>query len=278
MTVGIVGLGLIGGSLAKTFKFRTDYKVLGFDSDDLTIKRAELIYAIDGVLDSQNIKECDYLFLAMYPEICIKYLEQNGNIINKDTVVIDCCGVKEAICKQGFELANKHGFTFVGGHPMAGTQFSGFTHASHTMFSGASMVLVPEHNNDIKFMAKLRALFLELGFKNVTFSTASKHDELIAFTSQLAHIVSNAYVKSPTAKSHKGFSAGSYKDLTRVAHLNAKMWADLFSKNKDHLVFEIDNIISELSKYKDALNSNNTDLLENLLKQGSDLKDEIDKD
>lgn len=277
MTVGIVGLGLIGGSLAKTFKFRTDYTVLGFDHDEMTIKRAGLIYAIDGTLSSDNLKECEYLFLALYPKACIEYLKQNGQFISKNTVVIDCCGVKQTVCEEGFKLAKKYGFTFVGGHPMAGTQFSGFTHATHTMFSGASMVLVPEHNNDIKFMAKLRDLFLLLGFKSVTFSTAQKHDEMIAFTSQLAHIVSNAYVKSPTAKSHQGYSAGSYKDLTRVAHLNPKMWTDLFSKNSKHLIFEIDNIIAELTKYKNALLNNDTKLLELLLKEGSELKDEIDK-
>lgn len=277
MTVGIVGLGLIGGSLAKTFKFRTEYNVLGYDIDTLTIKRAGLIYAIDGVLDKENLKECNYLFLALYPEESIKYLENNAEYISKDAVVIDCCGIKEAICKKGFEIAKNHGFTFVGGHPMAGTQFSGFAYASHTLFSGASMVLVPEFNNDIAFMAKLRELFLTLGFKTITFTTAQKHDETIAFTSQLAHIVSNAYVKSPSAKVHKGLSAGSYKDLTRVAHLNPKMWADLFSKNKEHLIFEIDNIITELAKYKDALEKDDIAYMEQLLKEGSDLKDEIDK-
>ena len=277
MTVGIAGLGLIGGSLAKAFKFRTDYKVLGADCDTVTLKRASLIYAIDGVLDSENIKDCDYLFLALYPETSIEYLAQNAKYISEKTIVIDCCGVKEAVCKECFKLAKQYGFTFVGGHPMAGTQFSGFTYATHTMFQGASMVLVPEHNNDIAFMAKLRDLFLKLGFKSVTFSTAEKHDEMIAFTSQLAHVVSNAYVKSPTARTHQGFSAGSYRDLTRVAHLNPKMWADLFSKNSKHLITEIDNIITELSKYKDALESNNVELLEQLLKEGSDRKDEIDK-
>lgn len=276
MTIGIVGLGLIGGSMAKTFKFKTNYQVLGFDADISTIRRAELIYAIDGVLDNNNIKECDYLILALYPEASIKYLEENAEYISQKTTVIDCCGIKEAICEKGFEIAKNHGFTFVGGHPMAGTQFSGFTHASHTLFSGASMVLCPEFNNDIAFMAKLRDLFLELGFKSVTFTSAQKHDETIAFTSQLAHIVSNAYVKSPTAKVHKGLSAGSYKDLTRVAHLNPKMWADLFSKNKKHLIFEIDNIINELSKYKDAIENDDIPLLEQLLKEGSDRKDEID--
>ena len=277
MTVGIVGLGLIGGSLAKTFKFRTDYRVLGADRDILTVQRAGLIYAIDGVLDKDSLKECDYLFLALYPEASIEYLEQNGKHISNKTIVIDCCGVKEAVCREGFRLAKEYGFTFVGGHPMAGTQYSGFTYATHTMFQGASMVLVPEHNNDIAFMAKLRDLFLTLGFKSVTFSTAQKHDEMIAFTSQLAHVVSNAYVKSPTAKAHQGFSAGSYRDLTRVAHLNPEMWADLFSKNSKHLIIEIDNIITELVKYKNALESENTALLEQLLKEGSDLKDEIDK-
>jgi len=276
MTIGIVGLGLIGGSLAKTFKFHTNYSILGFDQDETTVKRASLIYAIDGVLGTDNLKDCDYLFLALYPEASIEYLKQNGKYISKKTIVIDCCGVKESVCREGFLLAQKYGFTFVGGHPMAGTQHSGFTHATHTMFSGASMVLVPEHNDDIAFMAKLRDLFLNLGFKNVTFSTAEKHDEMIAFTSQLAHVVSNAYVKSPTAKNHQGFSAGSYRDLTRVAHLNPKMWADLFSKNSRHLVYEIDNIISELTKYKNALENSDIPLLEQLLKEGSDLKDEID--
>ena len=275
MTVGICGLGLIGGSMAKAYKAAA-HTVYGYDKDSASLGYALLDNICDAELNNENISECDLLFIALYPEAAIKYLENVAALISKNTVVIDLCGTKDGICKCGFSLADKYGFTFVGGHPMAGKQFSGIKYSKENLFKGAPMVIVPHIYDDIAFLDRIKTLLCPAGFGKITVTTAKKHDEMIAFTSQLAHVVSNAYVKSPTAKNHKGFSAGSYKDMTRVAWLNEYMWSELFLENKEPLLFEIDTIINSLSEYRSAIAEDNKDALVELLRDGRIAKEEID--
>ena len=220
MTVGIVGLGLIGGSMAKAYKESGDWRVLAFDKDATTLSFSILAGVTDAPLTTENLCECDLVLIALYPFASCEYLTQNGRYFNKDAFVIDLCGTKKQVCDMGFSLADEHGFTFVGGHPMAGTHFSGYKYSKSTMFRGAPMVLVPPTFGDIELFERIKAMLSPAGFGKFSFTTAEEHDKMIAFTSQLAHVVSNAYVKSPTARAHKGFSAGSYKDMTRVAWLN----------------------------------------------------------
>ncbi len=278
MTIGIVGLGLIGGSLAKAYKFNTDFTIYGADNDETTYKRAVLVNAVDGRLTKDNISECDFIFLALYPGAAISYMEENAEFIRKDACVIDCCGVKETVCPRLFELAEKFGFEYVGGHPMAGRQFSGFRYAQENLFSGACMILVPKKGEEIAFLEKVKAVLTKAGFAHVTVTTAERHDEIIAYTSQLAHVVSNAYVKSPSAEGHKGFSAGSYRDLTRVAKLSEGMWTELFLANRGNLVSEIDFLIDSLTEYRDALCENDAERLMMLLREGRMRKERIDEE
>ena len=189
---------------------------------------------------------------------------------------MDLCGTKKQICDCGFALARQYGFTFVGAHPMAGTHHSGIKYAKASLFRGAPMVLVPPKYDDIAFLDSIKKLLAPAGFGKLSVTDAESHDRVIAFTSQLAHVVSNAYVKSPSAKVHKGFSAGSYKDLTRVAWLNERMWTELFLENKEPLLFELDTIIHSLTEYRDAIASDNADLLRGLLRDGRIAKEEID--
>ena len=205
-----------------------------------------------------------------------EYLTRVSHLIKKSAFVIDLCGTKQEICKVGFALAEQYGYTFVGGHPMAGTHFSGYKYSKATMFRGAPMVIVPPKFDDIAFFGEIKALLAPAGFGKFSFTTAEEHDKMIAFTSQLAHVVSNAYVKSPTAKNHKGFSAGSYKDLTRVAWLNENMWSELFFENKEPLLYEIDGIISSLTEYRDALESGDREKMRSILRDGRIAKEEID--
>ncbi len=276
MKVGFVGLGLIGGSLAKAFKKHTDYTLLGMDTDRTAVAAAKLLDAIDEELSVDMLCECDIIIMATYPRATIEFLEKNASYIKKGAMVIDCGGVKRNVCEKCFDIADKNSFTFVGGHPMAGTQFTGFKYSVEDMFDGASIILIPKRTDDIGFLAEIKNIFVRIGFASVTISKADEHDEIIAFTSQLAHVVSNAYVKSPTAKRHKTFSAGSYKDLTRVAKLNETMWAELFIDNGDNLSNEIESLICELSKYNEAIKNKDFDGLKELLKQGRELKEEID--
>lgn len=274
MTVGILGLGLIGGSLAKAYH-EAGHRVLAYNRSRSVTEFAMLANAVDGELTEENISSCDLLLLALYPQACIDYLKKMGDKISKTAVVIDCCGTKRDICAACFPLAEEHGWLFVGGHPMAGTHFSGFKYSRATMFKGAPMVLVPPVLDDMQLIDRVCKLLEPLQFGRYSVTTAAKHDEMIAFTSQLAHVVSNAYVKSPTARNQKGFSAGSYKDLTRVAWLNAPMWTELFLDNRDYLLNEIDHIIHALSEYRAALSENDAETLCQLLEEGKKRKEEV---
>jgi len=275
VNIGIVGLGLIGGSLAKACK-ADGHSVYGFDTDRAILSFAQLSGATDGVLDEKSISGRDVIFIAVNPGDAAAYLENAAPAIAKNTMVIDCCGVKRFICSRCFPLAERYGFTFVGGHPMAGSHKAGFKNSRANLFRGASMILVPPVYDDPVLFGRIEEILKPFGFGHLTVTTAEKHDEMIAFSSQMAHVVSNAYIKSPTAREHKGFSAGSYKDLTRVARLNADMWAELCMDNSDYLIGELDEFIKSIELYRDALETRNKDELARLLEEGSRLKGELD--
>ena len=276
MNVGIIGLGLIGGSFAKAYK-AAGHAVFAKDTDKNIFDFAVLSEAVDSFLDAEAVKKCDLIFIALYPQAAVEALNEIAQFINTEATVIDCCGTKRNICEAGFKAASRYGFTFAGGHPMAGTEQSGFKYSKENMFKGASMILVPPVYDDIMFLEKIKELLSPAGFGKITVSTAEKHDMMIAFTSQMAHLVSNAFIKSPTVFKHKGFSAGSYKDLTRVAWLNESMWAELFLENRVHLLHELDLLLASLGEYREALNENDFDRLKNLLFDGKRLKEEVDR-
>ena len=276
MKIAIIGLGLIGGSLAKAYKAYTDNRVYGCDADAATLAYAKLSETIDEPLTDEILPECDLVIVALYPNATIRVLSEKAPLIKKGALVIDTCGTKRKVCAACFALAETYGFTFVGGHPMAGIQFSGIKYSRADLFKGASMILVPPHLDDMAFLTGMKTLFLPLGFSKVVLTTPEKHDEIIAFTSQLAHIVSSAYIKSDTAKLHHGFSAGSYKDMTRVATLNDTMWTELFLENRDNLLHEIDNIVSALTDFRAALAADDGEKLSALLREGTQDKSRID--
>lgn len=275
MTVGIVGLGLIGGSLAKAYK-KSAHTVYAYNRSRETLDTAISESVAEGELTPDKIKECDLILICLYPDAAIEYLRSVSEYISKNTIVIDCCGTKEKICKAGFALAKQYGYTFIGGHPMAGTQFSGYKYSKSSLFKGAYMVLVPSDIEDTSLIDTAKYLLSPAEFGQFSIVSAEKHDKIIAFTSQLAHVVSNAYVKSPSARIHKGFSAGSYKDLTRVAWLNENMWTELCMENRENMIFELQTIISELNKYKEALENKNEAELKALFAEGKKIKNEID--
>ena len=276
MTVGIIGLGLIGGSLAKAYRRTAGVTVLGWDTDSAIVEFAEIAQAIHGPLTDDRLPELDLLLLATYPEAVVEHMQRLAPLLSKDTMVIDCAGTKEKVCTGVFPLAEQYGFQFLGGHPMAGTQYSGFKYSRADLFEGAPMVVVPPNFDDIRMLDKAKKLLEPVGFGHISITTAREHDQRIAFTSQMAHVVSNAYIKSPTARVHEGFSAGSYKDLTRVAWLNASMWAELFLENRDNLLFELDTLLGNLAHYRNALEAGDFDTLRQLLEEGRKIKEEVD--
>ena len=275
MNVGILGLGLIGGSLARAYA-KAGHTVYCYDQDTSMLEFAELSGVVHGKLDNNTIPQCQLILLAIYAGGSIRWLEQNAAFIKQNTMVIDCCGIKEDICNRCFPLANQYDFTFVGGHPMAGSHNSGFKYSRSNLFQGAPMVIVPPRFDDPELLQYVKELLEPCHFGSFSITTAEKHDEMIAFTSQMPHIISNAFIKSPTAKIHKGFSAGSYKDLTRVAWLNPQMWAELFLSNKEHILQELDVYINSLTAYRDAINANDETRLIALLDEGRKRKEEVD--
>lgn len=267
MNIGIVGLGLIGGSFAKAIKKFTDHRVYATTRTATTVSKAISEGAVDKELTKDNIGECSLIILCLYPELTVKWVQENACFIGKDTLVTDTCGVKRYVCDAINPIAEEYGFRFIGGHPMAGKELSGYDASVAELYCGASMILTCE-----KIPPIWQELSHALGFAMVKCTTPEDHDKMIAFTSQLAHVVSGAYIKSPSSLEHKGFSAGSFKDLTRVAYLNENMWTELFLENRDYLAWEVGNIIKELQRYKDALDSNNETELKEILKEGKEMK------
>ena len=274
-TVGILGLGLIGGSFAKAYH-AAGWTVLAADRDAAILSFAQMSGAVDGTLGAENAAQCDLILACICPEAAIAELTGLAPHIGEKPVVIDCCGTKRVVCEALFPVAEQYGFTYLGGHPMAGTQYSGFGHARANLYHNAPMVIVPPDFDSIELLTRVKELLAPAGFGRYSVTTAALHDEMIAFTSQMAHLVSNAYIKSPTAGMHKGFSAGSYKDLTRVAWMNAPMWSELFLENSDFMLRELDCLVENLLQYRAALAAGDGETLTALLEDGKRRKEEID--
>lgn len=275
-TVAVVGLGLIGGSLAKTYH-EAGWTVYGYDLNESVSRFAELEGTLTAVLDNKNIKKCDLIHIAVTPDAACNWLEQHGSEIAKTTMVIDDCGTKRKVVECGMRVAAQYGFTYAGGHPMAGTHLSGYKNSRATMFQNASMIIVPPTHDDILLLDRIKSLLEPMQLKRVVFTSANDHDSMIAFTSQLPHVVSNAFIKSPSAQQHKGYSAGSFRDLTRVAWLNENMWTELFLENKDNLLREIHTLINNLTQYADAMEADDATALCALLRDGRIAKELSDK-
>ncbi|OQA64652.1 MAG: prephenate dehydrogenase [Firmicutes bacterium ADurb.Bin262] len=275
MTIGIIGLGLIGGSIAKAAKEKTGARILGCDISEPVVCKARLVGAIDEPLSDENLAECELVIVALYPNDTVAYVIEKAPLFRKGAVVVDCGGVKRPVCEALRGVARENGFCFVGGHPMAGIEHSGFEYSKKNLFERASFIVTPYPETGIEVLETLKKFFLAIGFSRFQISTPAEHDKLIALTSQMAHVVSSAYVKSPNALRYKGFSAGSFKDMTRVAKLNENMWTELFLANSDNLVGEIDSFIERMTLYRQAIAQADAVKLRELLKEGREIKQSL---
>jgi len=272
MKIGIIGLGLIGGSLGRTIVGRTDNEVFAFDINRKAMLDGKLLSAYHFELNKENVKEMDVMFFSLYPEALKDALDEYCPLLKEGCLVCDCCGNKRKVVSQMKELAKIYPhLDFISTHPMAGREFSGVSHSTATLFDRASMILVPV-KPALKRVAFLKSFSLSIGFGSVVITTAEKHDEIIAFTSQLAHLVSSSYIKSETAAQFMGFSAGSFRDMTRVARLSPEMWAQLTIDNADFLSNEIDSIVNSLLEYKSALVDRDKEKMKELLADGNEKK------
>ena len=271
MKIGVVGLGLIGGSMAKAIKDRTAHTVCGVDVNNQVLLKAKMLGVVDEEIEPEQLGECQLVLIALYPQATIDFIRTHAESL-RGTTVIDCTGVKELIHEEVCPLAKEHGFTFIGGHPMAGIEHSGFEYSKIDLFDGASMILTPEPGTNIEALDEAKQFFLSLGFGTIQIATPEEHDIVIAYTSQLAHVLSSAYVKSELALKNQGFSAGSFKDMTRVALLNEAMWTELFLANSEHLANEVDELADRLMHYAAAIRQRDEGRLSELLREGSKRK------
>ena len=258
--------------MAKSIKNRTGHTVYGADLNQETMMLARMCGAIDGALDGDTLPQCDLILAAIRPQATVDWVKAHASQIAKSAILVDLCGVKRVVVEQITPIAEEQGFAYIGGHPMAGKERGGFTSSSDSLYVGASMILTPDKRTDMKLLETLQAFFLDVGFARLTFSQPEEHDRIIAFTSQLAHIVSSAYVKSPEAQRRRGFSAGSFRDMTRVARLDEDMWTELFLDDADFLTHELGVLIGHLEEYRQALEARDGERLCALLKEGRERK------
>ena len=276
MKIGIIGLGLIGGSMAMSIRKHTEHTVFGYDIDPQVMLRAKAVEAIHDDLTGDMLPGMDIVLVALFPQLCADWIIAHADAFGPRALVIDCAGIKRCVCGQVEPVAARYSWTYIGGHPMAGREFSGFASARANLFENASMILCPAPEVGIEQREAAKAFFLEAGFKMVRFCTPEAHDQMIAYTSQLAHVVSGAYIKNPLAPSHKGFSAGSFLDMTRVARMNEVMWTELFLENNDLLLPAVDDLIMRLNQYRDALASADPQKLMPVLREGRECKEALD--
>lgn len=274
MTVTVVGLGLIGASLAKAIKQRTDNTVIGIDINGEVTNKALLEGTIDKIGSAEDLRNTDLTIVSLYPAAAADFVKSNADKFKKGSVVTDTCGIKEKICDELVDFSHENGFEFIGAHPMAGKEKFGYDFSEATLFDNAYMILTPvdadENNVDM-----LRELSQKIGFKGVTVSTPAEHDRIIAYTSQIPHVLACAYVSDPDAVLHNGFSAGSYKDISRVADINARLWQELFIENSRQLVGHIDILINNLQNMKQLIENGDNDELCAVLQKARDTKAKI---
>jgi len=279
MKVGIIGLGLIGGSLARQIMRNTTHTVLAYDLSDEVMKKGALLNAYHEVLDinASNI-DVDVLVIATNPRATLKILDSIVPRIKSGAIIMDTAGIKKEIVKKMRDLKEtRQDVFFVGGHPMAGREFSGVSHSTATLFEHAYIILTPVDMDDVPALESMKEFFYEVKCEGITISSYEKHDKIIAYTSQLAHVVSSAYIKNPLSSEHVGYSAGSFRDLTRVAKLNPTMWTELFLGNKEYLLDAISDVEKRIAEYKEAIMNEDEQKLMELLQDGTEKKEIADK-
>ena len=255
MVVGIRGMGLIGGSFEKAFHRA------GHDVVNLKGATAEVIGS------------CELVVVCLPPLMVAPWIREHSAEFSAGTLITDAAGVKGVVCPKIEPIAKATKWVYVGGHPMAGKERSGYANADADLYRGASMIFTPFAWTDPAVVERLKAIFSEIGFARFVVTDPAHHDEMIAYTSQLAHVVSSAYVRDPLAAKHLGFSAGSFQDMTRVATVDPDIWTDLFLSNKDSLDAVLTRLIERLGLYRDAIRGEDAVALKRLLVEGRAAKE-----
>ncbi len=253
----IVGLGLIGGSMAMAARNFEDFEVIGVDLSEPTLRYAVEHGVADRVTsDPSIIREADLVMLCLHPRSIVRFLEDHRLDFKPGCLVTDVCGVKTAILEGAAVLPE--GVDFIGCHPMAGKETSGVENAEASLFRGAHFILTPRPDSTPEHVALLERLALHIGCRDVVNTTPERHDAIIAYTSQVMHIMAVAVCDDPDLFSCKGFEGGSFRDCTRVAALDVPLWTELFSMNGSALCKVIGNLEDNLRAYREAIEQGDT--------------------
>ena len=261
--IAIVGLGLMGGSFAKAFIEYSDNIVYGYDIDEKTKKLAKN-FGIKIIEDKNELKKMDLTIICLNPLTIKKFVGENYKCLSK--TVMEISGVKNNLYPYIKKLSEKYSFVYKSIHPMAGREVYGFESSLKDLYINASMIYLDDLDDEEI------SLFKKIGFDKFVKASPKKHDEMISFTSQLCHVISNAYALNQKSIYHDGFSAGSLKDMTRVSKIDENLWSELFLLNKDFLIEDINTMIENLEELKNDLKNNDVDRLKAQLKKGNDIR------
>ncbi|MBQ4269354.1 MAG: prephenate dehydrogenase/arogenate dehydrogenase family protein [Clostridia bacterium] len=266
--IAIIGLGIIGGSLAGALT-NAGYRVDGTDLNEKSVQ----IAMEKGYIQAEATAKDNYdaVFIAIPPKATAALLETGT--FKDGAFVADICGVKKL--PERAVYAKKRNYRYIGLHPMAGKETSGILSATPTLFQNANLVITIAPETDENTLKEARKFAKEIGFGKIVECSADEHDQKIALTSQLAHIVSNAYVKSGQVRGCDGFTGGSFQDMTRIAGVDERVWTDLYFSNKENLLNELNGLISHLQEYVTALNADDEKALAELLKAGRVIREGI---
>lgn len=279
MNIVVVGLGVIGGSFAKALKKAGYEDVFGVDIDSETLKKAEELKIIKKgcTTGKEFFKQADLIILSIYPRLIVNFLENNKSFFKKGTIITDTTGIKEVLINDVLKIIPDD-VDFIFGHPMAGREKKGIDFASDEVFKEANYIITPTGRNNIKNLEFVEDLILEIGFKRVKKLTAQKHDEMIAFTSQLPHVMAVALINSDEEGRETGkFIGDSYRDLTRIANMNEDLWSELFLGNRDNLLKSIENFEMEVNLIKEAIFNNDKNKLVEYFKTSSVRREHLEK-
>jgi len=271
--VAVIGLGIMGGSIVKALKKSGKYYVIGYNRTTDISQRALADKAVDEIWDGASPLDADITVLAVNPNVTYDLFKTLPALLKKGSILTDICGVKAELVKKGEAVGREYGVHFIGGHPMAGRERSGYDYSTEDLFFNRSYIFTETVNTNKEALNILSQMALDIGCSDVTITSPEYHDKMIAYTSQIPHILAGAYMNSPTSATHKGYSAGSYHDVSRVASVDENLWSQLFLQNKDNLLYEIDILIRNLQDYKEAVTRNDSSRLSGIIKTGRILKE-----
>lgn len=274
--ITIVGLGLIGGSFAMALKELNPKNLWAVDIDKDAIRTAEEKKIIDkGYIEPETpLKKSDIVITCIYPNLTVKFIKDNIDNFKPGSIITDTAGIKEKLINE-IDTFLRGDVDFIGGHPMAGRESKGLEYATKDIFDGANYLITPTAKNKVKNIEKVEKLVRSIGFKNIVKLDPKEHDEIIAFTSHLPHILASALINSDSRHDTKFFVAGSYKDATRVARINCELWTELIMDNRDNTLEQIEIFENSIASFKKAIMNNNKDELRTLFREGSRKREEL---